>query len=879
MSLTGPAGAPVSQAEVETVVDVTGCADRAMIKSALQSNHGNVPFVINEYLDSPSKFRQKYGWDESAFSSSREGEESASGNTGPAFVVHPADDTNYLWEQPGSFYGVGAPSRPPSRANNRSPIASSYMDAPNNRQEEEDHLQRAITESLQASGAQSPQAMPPPPPPPPPLPQQSGVTPSGDGAVYFGPANRPAYDPNEWAMVPVKTYDSDPEPSLRARRPGAPVLLLCRSDQSWLKHRIGALLMIFHQIPAARNVLLQCGEPPGYGYGNKSDWWKGEPILPPGQPESDGWSDEPAPPFSEELHRLMAFLEGTERSYGTADILARATTTETNDVEKDFFLSIAGQSSTADAGENIGVFASSVEVVAFQDLSPQSKEDCYVLDLPLSKDSSPATLYEAFDWAFFSEASRVREDPSTAWMALIHNASEVFTCRFNGDDGFARPIEIPETFYLDRYMNINRIKIQELQRDIVTLDRALRASSLKEKALASWVNPQTSKTYDRRVISMAAARRCREKIAKIKNRAFWREHEQAAGGEEERYYLPEHAGEPSLLPDEAKVVAHYEAKVRELEETLAEIERVMNDTILPERRVLEEQSRKLASLLTVPSADGTWKPTYKYTLCGVVSEPNTVFLRVNEPPREHDAMSVDGASGPGENRWLRISYNAEGDRVEHTPVSYETVVREACGIGCQPILVYATDKALEQEKLPLSDALKSFVKLDNRLFKQELSQSDRLGHSPDRKRGPLLGADSESKRLQRSSSMDSMATNKASLGDPDDIPDLVDIPPDEEQLELEPLVGVPPPPPYEGDIEMETGVSPALDPESTRLAQVSLQDMNSGSTAKGPEMQERRGSPFLIRPSSGGTPGTAAEPMVLVDYSSDSGSETRAQDT
>jgi hypothetical protein len=222
-------------------------------------------------------------------------------------------------------------------------------------------------------------------------------------------------------------------------------------------------------------------------------------------------------------------------------------------------------------------------------------------------------------------------------------------------------------------------------------------------------------------------------------------------------------------------------------------------------------------------------------------------------------------------------------------VSYETVIREACGAGCSPILVFATDAAMQEENLPLSDALKSFVKLDNRLFKQELLQSNRMGH----KRSAGLGDGSQSKRLQRSGSMDSMNTNQASAGGSDDdmrdapfdndstfggvgdvaaeriaaqdedIPDLVDIP--------LPAGVMPPPalPSYENVMEMDTGVSPAL-------AQVSLQDgKNSSSPPNGQEMQERPSALLLTRPNNngGGTNGSAvngaaaAEEEPLIDLS------------
>ncbi len=98
-------GGPVSAEQVEMVVMVTGFEDRPMITNALQGNHGNVETVINEYLDDASKvgpfqahpspplaqlvpadpippqFKRKYGWDEAAFSSERESENTAGNNT------------------------------------------------------------------------------------------------------------------------------------------------------------------------------------------------------------------------------------------------------------------------------------------------------------------------------------------------------------------------------------------------------------------------------------------------------------------------------------------------------------------------------------------------------------------------------------------------------------------------------------------------------------------------------------------------------------------------------------------------------------------------------------------------------------------------------
>lgn len=104
-------------------------------------------------------------------------------------------------------------------------------------------------------------------------------------------------------------------------------------------------------------------------------------------------------------------------------------------------------------------------------------------------------------------------------------------------------------------------------------------------------------------------------------------------------------------------------------------------------------------------------------------------------------------------------------------VSFNEVLSEASGRGKAPILIFASEKAMAEELQPLSNALKTFVKFDNRLFKQELLQSELSGNSREKKRSVNgIGStfSSESKRRNRSSSIDSMATNLASAGDLDE---------------------------------------------------------------------------------------------------------------
>lgn len=105
--------------------------------------------------------------------------------------------------------------------------------------------------------------------------------------------------------------------------------------------------------------------------------------------------------------------------------------------------------------------------------------------------------------------------------------------------------------------------------------------------------------------------------------------------------------------------------------------------------------------------------------------------------------------------------------------TFEQVVRQGCAKQT-PILIFATDEAMEETPEPLSDALKTFVKLDNRHFRQEVSKQEI--ELPDTLDGGALTRSAlrdMHKPRERSGSIDSMATNKASVGDSDeDMPDV-----------------------------------------------------------------------------------------------------------
>lgn len=85
----------------------------------------------------------------------------------------------------------------------------------------------------------------------------------------------------------------------------------------------------------------------------------------------------------------------------------------------------------------------------------------------------------------------------------------------------------------------------------------------------------------------------------------------------------------------------------------------------------------------------------------------------------------------------------------------------------RPMFVYATEDAINQTPVPLSDALQRFVRAENKNFRQELSRETTDGAAEARDVNANTSRVSPAKRQYRSGSVDSMDTNRASLGGSD----------------------------------------------------------------------------------------------------------------
>ncbi|KAL1862553.1 hypothetical protein Daus18300_008512 [Diaporthe australafricana] len=845
-----------TEADINNVcemLDAYDTRDRQMFSRALKGNNGNIQQVINEYFEGQdTKFRAKYSWDEGQFMADRDGPSL------PSFQVQGPDQYDSgvnAWDQTG---------------------------APTTQQQADEDLNRALLEST--SGAATRGATP----------QESGVMSSDPSLPFFGPANRETYQDDQWAMVRVNKEASDPPPSARKRDPSALPFLLCR-QQGAQRHRLGPLLMVKHSIPAARNFFLSLDAfNPPVSYGHNNSWWRGDPILSTNSESTEDfpevWSnDYQSVKLEDEIQRLMAFLDATQRSYGTADSLCESPLMKNiwGDHVVQFYQNLylkAGSQIVRSTMWTLVRFQAGVDEEAPAPMTPPTSE-FGILEFRVPNELSDVlhSLYSSWDALFWinqdTELSGFPHEESER-TAYMENPSEVLTMRIKLED---HRIEIPETFYIDRYLEKNLGTARILKSQMFQVWQALAKSKDAENKITKWKDPtDVWKEYDKIAMTKTVIAKVENQIWKVRANALWRKHEQSVGTEDEIPYLPSELSHlAELNEEEDQTVKVFESQIDLARRKLANIDQQLA-RLGQEKEACCKLLRQMAEVLTVPSEEPEIDPTHKYTLRGVITSPEVVYMCRRREVDPSETASGTEASGANGVQWWRVAWVAGDEnpvRQEVTTIEkvQEAIFTEVDTDGSKvPILVYATDKALNEEPAPLSDALRTFVKLDNRLFKQELLEeptpADKKRNAPQLPGSPL--------KRQRSNSVDSMATNRASLGDFSDVEERAALLGDQESrndpfqfgdgtatmsTEMQPILsqdlaataGAPPSPPMSaGDDASEHG-SPGMRRSSERLARLSLdgkgQEADTMEVPRGPEMAERASpvSPFIVRRPNG----------------------------
>ncbi|KAK1983471.1 ubiquitin interaction domain-containing protein [Colletotrichum cereale] len=759
---TEPTSADVAQFCEITSLDPV--LDRSLVISALKSST-SLEQLIGEYYEGSDAFRRKYTWDDTAFGAGREGEPN---NTGIAFNIEAPDNAVIQGVTPPpdtGFYGpsAGAPSRPPSRTNNRSPLgrmiewtAGDTTGAPSSAEQYEEDLQRALRESQADAGFK---------------PQEAGVTDTGASATYFGPANRPDYDQNNWAMVTTATtssqavVDGDPAPSARKREEGAPAFLIQKPNARNSSQRLGSVLTILHEIPLARNVLLQAGEQAA-SYGHNSEWWKGQPIYAPHilaamQQGELQWSEDSKPDFHEEIHRLMAFLDLTERSYGSVETMADLVPKTNFSPERQFYDNL-DEKTDAEVLKPMTHVACPLSLQTLEPTQEPTRFAFLNFELTKSQYEQTKTLYDAWNWIVWHESMTWAELQPNMGMVVLDDMGEVMTVNIDGEDP-PEKLEIPEVWYPERYLESRKEEARVCQEHLAWISRALYEARSKEFELTKWIDPRTDKLHDKEEMLEKTIKEYESHVQYLDGLGRFRELQKLDNEDEKQYTRLEDVpcvkteAEEELAKSSQRVVDRCMWELSQLKETKKRLD-------WERERLLERQKLVSSTLLTDPNKPGLAKPftSKKYLLRGIATSQNVTYVC-----RRAEATLIDFEETPGPvDQWWRLSYEpGSANPAKAEKYSFEQVIEKMFWETKGPLLVYATEDAINAPASPLSDALQRFARAENKNFKQELNQESMEESA--QPRSTNMSPISPSKRKYRSGSVDSMATNRASLGNSD----------------------------------------------------------------------------------------------------------------
>lgn len=298
--------------------------------------------------------------------------------------------------------------------------------------------------------------------------QETGVTLAApESQAQFSKATREHYDRDDWAMTIFKETAEEvvisPDPEDRRKIEGEPAFIRPSPESLYL----GGLITILHAIPLAREALLSRNKH-APNYGKEPQWWNGKSIRMPmivtqGKEDDADWEE---PIF--ESQRLMAFLDLTERAFGSIDALANTKAMLTNSSDSDeavirFLETWYASSIRADPDNPLSLlfmtqaYKKSPFEMEEDDDGPVSKE-LFVFE-PGVERGDGQTLYDVLDNAIWGD--QPGQDLDEVW---LENVGEVLVMRLDSPDKL-NPVDIaiPAIFYPDRYMSACQDQSRELR--------------------------------------------------------------------------------------------------------------------------------------------------------------------------------------------------------------------------------------------------------------------------------------------------------------------------------------------------------------------------------------------------------------------------------
>lgn len=535
------------------------------------------------------------------------------------------------------------------------------------------------------------------------------------GGQHFGPAQRAHYNPSQWGMVPIassREFVDHPPPQKRRRRPGEPAFLRGSPETGYN----APLLTIYHSIPLAREALifppLQVLE-----YGHNPEWWSGasdENSKSLSMQESSPGAED-RKKFSAEIQCLMAFLDNTNRAYGSVEALSELRFYQYFQAETPYTkLAEAWQTAAMEESPNQPLTQIFTSIAAqgpeIRGASPEEKE---LLQIEAAVREAQSQT-EILDKIFWNDVST--HPIGDVWMERF---GHVVTLRILNDESGASKLGITptEVWYVDRYTPALREKMFEMRqrrhtllKDIENLNKTQHkiAEMPGVKANTSRVNIRTALEAAKELMPLAVDDTLRAQTNLI---------------------------EVSDKTDAAQIQ-------KSIDHLLGEIDGKVK-AIKQRKSELNAQIKVIMSDLTDPNTS-TIPLREKFVLQGVSTKPNVTYVRKfnrdligmddnedepheawqwwrtawDEPPNQQSIPSDSHTNG------FIDQSNDMDDSVPFSVsrVSVEEVLEAAKNEHRTAILIYANETAMTFAPSPLPSSLRKFVEQDNRAFEDEMFQ-------------------------------------------------------------------------------------------------------------------------------------------------------------
>lgn len=663
-------------------------------------------------------------WDDSAWTGDREGGyQFGPPNTGRRATFKTGAyraDTSIAYNE-GNLVPLGS-SAAPTRGS--SPVPN--FRRPQTKAEEDEEMQQALANSRQGLAQDV---------------QETGVV-ATSGNLH--PATKNHYDPNSWAMTVHGTTNVhetreivlDVEAADRQNQPGQPRFLKHLPSGDYLP----SLLTIAHSIPMAREAMLMRSHVQP-SYGQDSEWWRGHAIrLPRIVNLHDGTVEDPESAKNEEMvievQRLMAILDSSDRSYGCIDSLTTIANERAQAVnvtaETIMDTVLQGWESAASAlGTNYdSIFHS---VVGSTVPSGVKRQDMWSLPFSISEEdrrrSSELTLADVMD--------------STLWDADMHDeglhdtfmeqCAEILAMRVT-QDGLIRNtlgLVVPPILYVDKYLKENIGSSRALRKQILEARKRITQVEELQLSLASMAQGPGQGFLDVLEIMQST--------------------QGMLSGATRDAVLAEYEARGLDLPPGALDTPEPQKTTNE--EMAAKLGDLWSK-ITAKVKALDEEKKKTRELLSQlsqvapPEIEDSGLKN-RYTLRGVSTKPNVTYILRPKPQSQGDTFNneglmdlpadavlpqreevmddtLDDPDAPPGWMWWRLEFDSTHSpgRIMKTESTQDDVLRAVELEHSSALLVYASDEAMDfgsGQQLP--EPLATFVKTDNRLFRQELMQS------------------------------------------------------------------------------------------------------------------------------------------------------------